>query len=83
MRRPFPDLEVIMITSIARSALVAGLLFAAGGAAVNAQTLGEKLSSGQLSEGALVQLISGTGLTEEEALGLTLEDIVAIKWQDD
>lgn len=46
-------------------------------------TLGEKVASGQLSTAALTQLISGSGVTLEEAMNLTLDDIVAIKWQDD
>ena len=41
------------------------------------------LDSGRLSEAAFQQLIVSTGLTPQEARGLTLDEIVAIRWQDD
>lgn len=72
-----------MIRSFARPALLAGIVVAALGAAASAQTLGDSLASGQLSEAAFMQLIAGTGLSPDEARTLTLNDIVAIKWQDD
>ena len=76
------------------TALIAGLALATlgtaaasaqtrGTAAASAQTLGERMSAGRLSEAAFQQLISGTGLSADEARGLTLDEIVAIKWQDD
>ena len=49
----------------------------------SAQTLGDRLDSGRLSEAAFQQLIVSTGLTPNEARGLTLDEIVAIRWQDD
>lgn len=72
-----------MIRSITRSALFAGIVLAAAGTVASAQTLGEKLAAGQMSEAAFAQLVANTGLSQDEARGLTLEDIVAIKWQDD
>ena len=64
--------------------LIAGLALATlGTAAASAQTLGERMSAGRLSEAAFQQLISGTGLSADEARGLTLDEVVAIKWQDD
>lgn len=72
-----------MTSIFTRSAVLAAVAVAALGTAASAQTLGEKQSRGQLSDAALAQLISGTGLTQAEARGLTLEDVVAIKWQDD
>lgn len=75
-----------MFKSLTRSALVAGMVLAAAGSVASvasAQTLGEKLASGQISQASLAQLVSGTGLSVDEARALTLEDIVAIKWQDD
>jgi len=72
-----------MIRSIARPALLAGIVVAALGMAASAQTLGETLASGRISEAAFLQLIAGTGLSPDEARTLTLDDVVAIKWQDD
>ena len=72
-----------MIRSIARPALLAGIVVAALGTAASAQTLGETLASGRISEAAFLQLIAGTGLSPDEARTLTLDDVVAIKWQDD
>lgn len=66
-----------------RLALVAGLAFAAVGSAASAQTLGELVTIGKLSQGAFAQLVANTGLSTGEARGLTLEDVVSIKWQDD
>jgi hypothetical protein len=81
---PFPDQEEMIMTRIfARSALLAGVVLAALGTAASAQTLGEALASGQLSEPAFLQLIAGTGLSEQEARQLTLDDVVAVRWQDD
>lgn len=48
-----------------------------------AETLGDRLDSGRLSEAAFEQLIVSTGLTPTEARGLTLDEVVAIRWQDD
>ena len=70
-----------MTKTFARSALAAGLILAAGAAA--ADTLGERVDSGRLTGAAFDQLIAQTGLSADEARVLTLEDIVAIKWQDD
>jgi hypothetical protein len=49
----------------------------------SAQTLGDRVDSGQMSEAAFQQLIVGTGLSAQDARGLTLDEIVAIRWQDD
>jgi len=49
----------------------------------SAQTLGERVDSGRMSEAAFHQLIVSTGLTPQEARGLTLDEVVAIRWQDD
>ena len=73
-----------MTKSFVRTALFAGLATVALGAtAATAQTLGEELASGQLSEQAFEQLIAHTGLSDAEARDLTLEEVVAIRWQDD
>ncbi len=72
-----------MTRIFARSAVFAAVAAAALSTAASAQTLGEKLSQGQLSEAAFAQLIAGSGVSANEARNLTLEDIVALKWQDD
>jgi ABC-type proline/glycine betaine transport system permease subunit len=66
-----------------RLALAAGIALATLGTAASAQTLGELLSTGHMSELAFQQLIAGSELTASEARGLTLEDVIAVKWQDD
>ena len=73
-----------MTKSFVRIALPAGFAAVALGAtAASAQTLGDALASGRLSEPAFEQLIAHTGLSDAEARSLTLEEVVAIKWQDD
>jgi len=73
-----------MTVRIAALALVAALGATATVATVaTAQTLGDRVDSGRLSEVAFSQLIQSTGLTPQEARGLTLDEIVAIRWQDD
>ncbi len=59
--------------------LTAGAAFAQSAPA----TLGDKVASGQMSEAAFVQLVAGAGVTLEEARGMTVEDVVRIKWTDD
>jgi hypothetical protein len=72
------------MTKFAHKALLAGAIAVGlGAAAASAQTLGEELASGQLSAPAFEQLIAHTGLSEGEARDMTLEEVVAIKWQDD
>lgn len=61
-----------------------GTLLAAGTTASFAQeaTLGEKLATGQISQGAFNQLIQFTGLTPDQAKQETLTDVVKLRWQD-
>jgi len=68
-----------------RELLVAGTVALAGASAAQQQesTLGERLETGQMSYGAFLQLICGTGVGEAEARDLTIDDIVSVKWQDD
>lgn len=66
-----------MKTRITALALAAALVGAALPAA--AETLGERLDSGQLSPAAFVQLIADTGLTADEARSLTLNDILLLR----
>jgi hypothetical protein len=66
------------IPALALAAVIGA--FATG---ASADTLGSRLDSGRMSEAAFQQLILSTGLTSQEARGLTLDEIVAIRWQDD
>lgn len=66
------------IPAVALAAVVAA--FATG---ASAETLGERLDHGQISDAAVQQLIVGTGLSIQQARDLTLDDVVAIRWQDD
>ena len=72
-----------MLKTFALPALAAGIVLVTFVASASAQTLGDSLNSGRLSGAAFQQLIAGTGLSPVEARSLTLEDVVAIKWQDD
>ncbi|WP_424927964.1 hypothetical protein [Amaricoccus tamworthensis] len=71
------------MTNFAKSLAVAGLLTVTAAGAVSATTLGDLRASGQMSEGAFTQLIAGTDLTEAEASNMTLDEVVAERWQDD
>ncbi len=66
----------------ARSAVLAAVAVVALGTSASAETLGEQVSRGVLTERAFAQLIAGSGYSADEARTLTLEDIVAAKWQD-
>lgn len=70
---------------LAHVAVLAGGLLAAATASFAAdpgQTLGERLANGSISYQAFQQLIPFTGLTADEAKTLTLEEVVALRWQD-
>lgn len=64
----------MMKTSVQTLALV-GAFVLAGASAGLAQ-------SGNITDGALRQLIAGTDLTTQEARGMTLDEIVAERWQN-
>lgn len=63
-------------------ALVGTLLAAGTSASFAADTLGERLANGQISQGAFTQLIATTGINPEEAKSMTLDEVVEIRWQD-
>lgn len=52
---------------------------AATASVASAQTLGEALAEGRISPAAFQQLIADTGLSADEARGLTLNDIALIR----
>lgn len=64
-------------------ALTLAAVVAAFATGVSAETLGDRLDGGRISESAFQQLIVSTGLTPQQARGLTLDEVVAIRWQDD
>lgn len=70
----------IDLKTIALTTAVFGAAFVAP---VSAATLGEAVAQGQLTIPAVQQLIATTGLSVDEALNMTLDDVVAIRWQDD
>ncbi len=74
-----------MKTSLISSRIFAATLAAAAlaGGVASAQTLGERLDSGAMSQAAFEQLIAGAGLSDAEARELTASDIARIKRQDD
>ena len=72
-----------MTKTTTRAALVAGLIAAGLAGAASAETLGETVASGKMSGAAFTQLIANTGLSADEARSMSLEEIVAIRWQDD
>ena len=47
---------------------------------VNAQTIGEQLASGTMTEPQVMQLIHFTGLTVDEAKGYTVPEVAAMRW---
>lgn len=63
--------------------IIAGLIAAGAVYAQSSETLGDKLASGALSENAVHQLLVNTGLTLQEASGMTVNEVVATRWQND
>ncbi|MER2508446.1 MAG: hypothetical protein ABTQ27_06755 [Amaricoccus sp.] len=59
-----------------------GALLAAGTTASFADTIGQRIASGKMSVAAAEQLIVGTGLSFDEAKGYTIDQVVALRWQD-
>ena len=51
----------------------------AAAVSASAQTLGDRVASAQLSPAEFAQLIADTGLSADEARGLTLSDIALIR----
>ncbi|PJN95265.1 hypothetical protein CNY89_09485 [Amaricoccus sp. HAR-UPW-R2A-40] len=68
--------------SRSRILLLGAALMAFAGAA-SAETLGEALATGRISDQAAVQLVAGSGLSFSEAQGLTVNEIAQAKWKDD
>jgi hypothetical protein len=65
---------------------VAGMLAAGAASAASAigdrSTIGELLAQGTITPAAVEQLIQTTGLTMDEARQMTLDEVVAERWQD-
>ncbi len=71
------------MNTFAKAFVVAGMLATGAVTAVSAQTVGEMRATGEMTENALRQLITGTGLTIDDASAMTLDEVVAVRWQDD
>lgn len=67
-----------MTAPITSALLIAAALAVSTGDA-SAKTLGERLADGSLSPAAFTQLIAGTGLTIDEAMRATLNQVSVIK----
>lgn len=65
-------------------ALALGAVFATGVTSLaSAQTLGDRVTAGKMSNRAFDQLIAHTGLSRDQAATLTLNQIVHLKLADD
>lgn len=64
------------------TALITAAILGATATVAAADTLGNLEASGRLDTAALRQLIATTGLSLEQARALTLDEVVAIRWQD-
>lgn len=71
------------MTNLTKALVVAGMLATGAATAVSAETVGQMRSNGESSANALRQLIAGTGLSVEQATSMTLDEVVAVRWQDD
>ncbi|MCB1352559.1 MAG: hypothetical protein KDK03_07475 [Rhodobacteraceae bacterium] len=69
--------------TIARSLALAAVLAAGTASIAGAETLGQKLASGKISEAAFTQLIAHTGLTPAEASGKTVNEVLHIRADND
>lgn len=69
-----------------RTLAVAGLLAAAttgahAAASTAGETLGQRLADGSMSEQQFEELIQFSGATPEQAKAMTLDQVVAKRWQ--
>lgn len=46
------------------------------------ETIGQLMASGQISQSAVEQLIMHTGLTMDQAKDVTLDQVIAKRWQN-
>lgn len=63
--------------------LILSAALAAFAGAASAETLAEALASGRVSEAAAQQLVAGSGVTFNEAQGMTISEIAHERWADD
>jgi hypothetical protein len=61
------------------STLALAAALAVSGGVASAETLGQRVDSGQISPAAFAQLVAGSGVTEQEARDLTLNEIALRK----
>ncbi len=65
-----------------KSIALAGVLAAVASTA-SAATLGQRLADGSVSEAAYTQLVAGSGLSDSEARGMTVHEVMQVKFKDD
>lgn len=70
-----------MKLKIAAIALV-GLMGTAAASMAAEETLGQMLQAGQISQGAFNQLIVHSGVSPDKAKGMTIDQVVAKRWQN-
>ena len=63
--------------------LFAAAALAAVTSTASAATLGQRLADGSVSEAAFTQLAAGSGLSEGEALTMTVHEVLQVKFKDD
>lgn len=67
------------MTAFTRSLALAAALVAGGASFAAAQTLGERVQTGAMSQSAFDQLIAHTGLNAEEASSKTVNEIFYLR----
>lgn len=63
--------------------LVGALAAAAAASSASAAPIGQRLADGSLSEAAYTQLVAGSGLSDSEARGMTVDQVLQVKFKDD
>ncbi|WP_424932938.1 hypothetical protein [Amaricoccus macauensis] len=71
------------MTNIARSFALAAAVIASGASIASAETLGDRVAKGAISEAAFQQLIAQTGLNAEEASAKTVNEVVHLRIRDE
>jgi hypothetical protein len=71
------------MTVLTRSLLLAALVSSGGATLALAETLGDRVRSGAMSQAAFEQLIAHTGLTADEAASKTLNQVYRLRSTND
>lgn len=65
-----------------KSMVLVGALAVAASSA-SAAPIGQRLADGSLSEATYTQLVAGSGLSDSEARGMTVHEVMQVKFKDD